>query len=139
MIADALLDTNVIAYAASKADEDNVKAAAAVELIRTANFGVSGQVLQEFYVTATKKLRVRLSHDEALDWIEALEEFPCIAIDSSLVYQGAEAAHRYKISYWDGTIIAAAERLGARTVYSEDLNDGQAYGSVRVVNPFKAN
>ena len=44
---------------------------------------------------------------------------------------------RFKISYWDGAIIAAAEALGAETLYTEDLNDGQLYGSVRVENPFK--
>lgn len=139
MIADAMLDTNVIAYAASKAREDSAKAAIALDLIATAKFGVSGQVLQEFYVTATRKMRVPLSHDEALDWIEALEEFPCVALDSSLVYQGAETANRYQISYWDGAIVAAAERLGVTTLYTEDLNHGQAYGSVRAVNPFRPN
>jgi predicted nucleic acid-binding protein len=139
MIAEAMLDTNIIAYAASKAAEDRGKASIALDLIATANFGLSAQVLQEFYVTATRKLRVRLSHHEALDWIEALEEFPCVAVDASLVYQGAERAERYRISYWDGAIIAAAERLSAQLVYSEDLSDGQAYGEVRVVNPFRHN
>ena len=137
MIAEVMLDTNVIAYAASKASEDRAKAQIARDLIATAKFGVSAQVLQEFYVTATRKLKVTLSHHEALDWIEALEEFPCVAVDSSLVYQGAERAHRYNISYWDGTIVAAAERLSARMVYSEDLSDGQMYGDVRVINPFR--
>ena len=138
MIADVLLDTNVILYAASRAPDDAPKAKVARDLLAGARFGVSGQVLQEFYVTTTRKLRVGLSHDEALDWIEQLEEFPCIPLDASLVYRGAEHANRYKISYWDGAIIAAAERLNAHTVYSEDLNDGQSYGSVRVLNPFRA-
>lgn len=138
MIADVLLDTNIIVYAASRAADDAPKAKAALQLLATARFGVSGQVLQEFYVTTTRKLRVALSHDEALDWIEQLEEFPCIPLDASLVYRGAEHAKRYQISYWDGAIIAAAERLNADIIYSEDLNDGQLYGSVRVVNPFRA-
>lgn len=45
---------------------------------------------------------------------------------------------RYQISYWDGAIIAAAEALGAPIVYSEDMSNGQSYGSVKVVNPFKS-
>lgn len=139
MIAEALLDTNVIAYAASRVSEDAGKASRAREIIRTVAFGLSGQVLQEFYVTATRKFRVPLTHDEALDWLEQLEEFPCVPVDPSLIYQGAETARRYQISYWDGAIIAAATRLGAQTVYSEDLNDGQHYGTVRVVNPFQQN
>lgn len=139
MIADAMLDTNIIVYAASKAQEDQSKSEAALKLIAEVNFGVSGQVLQEFYVTATRKIRVRLSHHEALDWIESLEEFPCVALDSSLVFQGAERAQRFELSYWDGAIIAAAERLQVGVLYSEDLNDGQLYGNVRVVNPFRSN
>lgn len=139
MIADAMLDTNVIVYAASTAPEDRAKSEVACALIADTNFGVSGQVLQEFYVTATRKIRVPLSHHQALDWIESLEEFPCVALDSSLVFQGAEHAQRYQISYWDGAIIAAAERLQVGVIYSEDLNDGQAYGRVRVVNPFRSN
>ncbi len=47
-------------------------------------------------------------------------------------------SERYKISYWDGAILAAAEQLGAPILYTEDLNDGQTYGSVTVINPFKA-
>lgn len=136
MIVEAMLDTNVIAYAASRAPEDAAKSKIALELIATVNFGLSAQVLQEFYVTATRKLRVALSHDQALDWIESLEEFPCVPLDASLVYQGAERAYRYKLSYWDGAIIAAAERLAARTLYSEDLSHGQLYGDVAVINPF---
>jgi predicted nucleic acid-binding protein len=49
----------------------------------------------------------------------------------------AEVSQRYRISYWDGAIVAAAEALGARTLYSEDLSDGQRYGPVRVENPFR--
>ncbi len=137
MNADVVLDTNILVYAASKASEDAAKARVALELIASTQFGVSAQILQEFYVTTTRKLRVKLSHHQALDWIESLEAFPCINVDASLVYQGAERAERYQLSYWDGTIIAAAERLAAHTVYSEDLGDGQLYGPIRVVNPFK--
>jgi len=136
MIADVMLDTNIVVYAASKAPEDAAKAARSLDLIRGGHFGISSQILQEFYVTATRKIRVPLSHDEALDWIEQLEELPCIPVDQSLVFQGAEIAHRNKISYWDGAIIAAAERLLATTLYTEDLSHGQLYGSVRAVNPF---
>jgi predicted nucleic acid-binding protein len=139
MIVDAMLDTNVIAYAASHDPDDRSKMETSSALIREARFGVSGQVLQEFYVTVTRKMRIGLSHDEALDWLEQLETFPCVPIDSSLVFHGAETARRYKISYWDGAIIAAAERLGAAVVFSEDLNHGQTYGSVRIVNPFRTN
>jgi len=139
MNAEVMLDTNIVAYAASRTQEDRAKRMVSLDLIKTAALGLSAQVLQEFYVTVTRKMKVALSHDEALDWIEELEQFPCVPIDSSLVYHGAENAQRYRVSYWDGAIIAAAERLGARTLYTEDLSHEQTYGSVRVVNPFRTN
>jgi predicted nucleic acid-binding protein len=137
MTVEVFLDTNVVVYAASKSVLDAQKRAVALELIADAKFGLSGQVLQEFYVTVTKKMNPMLGHDEALNWLEQLEEFPCAAIDGSIVFHGAENSHLHKISYWDGAIIAAAERLGAQILYSEDLNHGQKYGSVTVINPFR--
>ena len=79
-----------------------------------------------------------MSAEKALEWIEQLEAFPCLAIDASLVKIAAEISERYEISYWDAAVVAAAESLGARTLYSEDLADGQRYGTVRVSNPFRS-
>jgi len=137
MNAEVMLDTNVVAYAASVAPEDIPKRDRALSLIDSASLGLSAQVLQEFFVTVTRKMRMPLSHDQALHWIESLTGFPCVPVDRALVLQGADNAKRYKISYWDGSIVAAAERLGASVLYTEDLNDGQRYGSVTVINPFK--
>ena len=100
------------------------------------DFGLSAQVLQEFYVTVVHKVKQPLRPTEALEWIEQFEAFPCQALDSGLVKIGAEISQRYRVSYWDGAIIAAAEALGARTLFTEDLSHDQTYGSVRVVNPF---
>ncbi len=131
-----MLDTNVVVYAASNLPEDAAKRARAVSLIETETLGLSAQVLQEFYVTTTRKIRRPISHQAALDWIETLTSFPCVPLDAGLVAEAADRSQTHRISYWDAAIIVAAERLGARTLYSEDLGDGQTYGSVRVVNPF---
>ena len=72
----------------------------------------------------------------ALLWIEKFRELPCAIVDPALVIRGIENSVRFQISYWDGAIVAAAEALGATTVFSEDLNHGQSYGSVKVINPF---
>jgi predicted nucleic acid-binding protein len=93
-------------------------------------------VLQEFYVVATRKAEVPLEPAAALEWIEQLEVFPCAEISPALVKLAAVMSQRYRISYWDGAILAAAESLGAPVVYTEDLNHGQTYGAVRAVNPF---
>jgi predicted nucleic acid-binding protein len=136
MNAECFLDTNVLVYAATSSAEDVAKRRRALELIEVEDFGLSAQVLQEFYVTMTRKVAVPLKPASALEWIEDLEEFPCAAVDASLVKIAAELSGRHRISYWDASIIAAADVLGAKTVYSEDLGDGQLYGRVRVLNPF---
>ncbi|MDZ4792248.1 MAG: PIN domain-containing protein [Hyphomicrobiales bacterium] len=137
MIVPYFLDTNILIYAALPRKGEEVKRRRAAELIDAAVFGTSGQVLQEFYWQTTRKSSPALPFDEAFEWVEMLEEQPFAAVDSSLVKTGIEISRRYKISYWDGAIIAAAESLGAPIVYSEDLNDGQKYGDIQVINPFK--
>jgi len=136
MNASVFFDTNVLVYAAIGTGKDEQKRKRALELIDAEDFGTSAQVLQEFFVTVVKKAARPLSAALAMEWIEQWVAFPCQAVDHQLVRIAVELSERYAISYWDAAILAAAEALGARTVYSEDLNDGQHYRSVRVVNPF---
>jgi predicted nucleic acid-binding protein len=138
MNVDSFLDTNILVYAAAGSGPDRLKRELALALIEKENFGLSAQVLQEFYVTVVRKIRVPLPPELAIEWIEQMEAFPCLPIDSGLVKIAIETGVRYRLAYWDAAIVAAAETLGARTVYSEDLNHGQQYGSVRVCNPFRA-
>lgn len=136
MIAECFLDTNILLYAASRNPAHRSKKTKAIELIGETQFALSAQVLQEFYVNATRKADFNLRPDVALRWIENLEEFVCLPIDSGLVKTGAAVSVRYGISYWDGAIVAAAEAIGAPILYTEDLNHGQAYGTVTAINPF---
>ena len=99
---------------------------------------MSGQVLSEFYATVTRKGEPPMPAAEALKWIEVLEQNPCVAIDASIVKRGAELSEKHKISYWDGAVIAAAEAIGATTLYTEDLAHEQSYGTVQAINPFIA-
>lgn len=109
----------------------------AFALIERQDVGVSAQVLQQFYVTVTRKIEIPMSSEQALEWIEQFESFPGVPVDASLVKIAAEVSERFRISYGDGAIFSAAQVLGAETLYTEDLN-GQRYGPVRVVNPFPA-
>ena len=136
MSVEAFLDTNVLMYAVSSAASESSKKEKALELIEHADFGVSAQVLQEFYVNATRKIARPLAPHVALALLEQFRTFPVVWTDYPLIVAGIEASLRFGISYWDGAIIAAAERLGASTLYTEDLNHGQLYGSVQAVNPF---
>ena len=132
----AFFDTDVLVYAAVGTGKDERKRKRSLELIESTDFGTSAQVLQEFFVTVVRKASRPLSAAQALEWIEQLTAFPCQTIDHQLVRIAIERSERFAISYWDAAILAAAEALGAPTVYSEDLNHGQRYGQVRVVNPF---
>jgi predicted nucleic acid-binding protein len=136
MTANVFFDTNVLVYAAVGTGKDEPKRRRALELIESEDFGISAQVLQEFFVTVVRKAARPLSAVQALEWIEQWTAFPCQAIDHQLVRIAIERSERYAISYWDAAILVAAEALGAHTVYSEDLHAGQRYGKVRVVNPF---
>ena len=104
--------------------------------MRATHFGLSAQVLQEFYTVVIRKPDRPLTPARALQWLLKLEQQPCAAVDMPLIKVAIEISWRYRISYWDGAILAAAERLGAEVLYTEDLNHGQAYGTVRVINPF---
>jgi predicted nucleic acid-binding protein len=136
MNAKVFFDTNVLVYAAVGTGKDESKRKRALDLIQSEDFGTSAQVLQEFFVTVVRKALRPLSAAQALEWIEQWAAFPCQPIDRELVQIAVGLSERFTISYWDAAILAAAETLGSRIVYSEDLNDGQQYGEVRVINPF---
>ncbi|MER8445097.1 PIN domain-containing protein [Mesorhizobium sp. M1066] len=137
MIADCFLDTNILVYAAIGHKAERAKYERAVELIAKEDYSTSAQVLQEFYVNVTKRAEVTLAPAKAAEWVAAISMKPCQDLDSAVVMRGVANAQRYQISYWDGAIIAAAERLGVKILYTEDLNHGQSYGSVVAMNPFR--
>ena len=136
MSVSAFFDTNVLVYAAIGAGKDEPKRRRAMELVESTDFGTSAQVLQEFFVTVVRKASRPLSPLQALEWIEQWTAFPCQPIDHQLVRIAIARSERFAISYWDAAILAAAEALGADTVYSEDLSHGRRYGGVQVINPF---
>lgn len=136
MRAECFLDTNVLVYAASSSRSDAGKRARALRLIEEADFGVSAQVLQEFYVTVTRKFEKRLTPAAAVALMEAYRVFPTVPTDYPLIVSAAELSLRHKISYWDAAIVAAAQAREAEVLYTEDLSHGQAYGGVRAINPF---
>ena len=137
MSVDCFLDSNILVYAATGTQADRRKRDIAQSLIASRDFGISAQVLQEFFVAATRKAHIRMPSRIALEWMEQLDGRPCVSIDPDLVKLAAAISLRYQVSYWDGAILAAAEALGAEVVYSEDLQHNQKYRTVRVDNPFR--
>jgi predicted nucleic acid-binding protein len=132
------IDTNVLLYAASRAADERQKAQRANEILDAREVALSVQVLQEFYVQATRESRThRLTHEQALAIIESLRPFPIQETTIALALAATETRLRFQISYWDAAIIEAARNLRCEVVLSEDLSDGADYGGVRVENPFR--
>jgi predicted nucleic acid-binding protein len=138
MTAKFFVDTNVLVYAASNAVADQPRRDLALELLDRSDLALSAQVLAEFYSVATSKTKLNMTHDEAVVLLQSLARIPVCPITRELVMEAVELRHRFQISYWDAAILAAARQMGCATVYSEDLNAGQDYDGVTVVNPFAA-
>ncbi|MEW6171612.1 MAG: PIN domain-containing protein [Bacillota bacterium] len=132
------VDTNILVYAhdISAAEKHTIAKTLVSEIWRSGNGCLSVQVLQEFYVTVTQKVRKPLSPENASRIIADLSFWHVHAPDATDVLRGIEIQQRYKISFWDAMIIRSAKVLGGAIIWSEDLPPGQFYEDVRVVNPF---
>jgi predicted nucleic acid-binding protein len=132
------LDTNVLLYAISHAPDEAARAERALQLLDAADCALSVQVLQEFYVQATRRSKAdRIEHRHAVALIESWLRFPVQELTVPVLQAALVCKERYQIGYWDAAIIEAARTAGCRDVLSEDLQDGQDYGGIRVVNPFR--
>jgi predicted nucleic acid-binding protein len=136
MHAESFIDTNVLLYAVSTVEDEAEKRAIARKLLATPEWGISVQVLQEFYVNVVRPPRPAMTHADAADAIREMLRRPTVATDAGLVLEGLRLKARYQLSYWDAAIVAAARALGAAVLYTEDLRDGQVYDGVKVTNPF---
>ena len=137
MPVDAFIDTNILLYAASQDPAEATKARIARALLENLDFGVSVQVLQEFYVNASGKLAKGIPPGQLAEVIRLLREQPVAPLSLELFDAAVSLSRRYQISYWDAAITAGAKELGAATIYSEDLGHGQSYDGVKVLNPFR--
>jgi predicted nucleic acid-binding protein len=136
MIADAFLDANILLYACSKAAEDSEKSRLAQELMVSAPFALSTQVLQEFIANALRKKSLGISEANIDATLEMATHVLVQPVTLELVLTAVTLRRRFQVSHWDATIIAAALELGCKALYSEDLNHGQNYDGVQIINPF---
>jgi predicted nucleic acid-binding protein len=100
-------------------------------------FSISTQVMAELVHVLRRKAAPAFPEPEIDAWLDELIRRNHTAIDSGIVRRGTILSRQYRISYYDGAILAAAERLGCDTVLSEDMSDGQSYAGVTVRNPFR--
>jgi len=136
----AFVDTNVLVYAFDSSEPVRQPAAAHLlsRLMDDDRLRLSTQVLQEFYVTMTRKVRTPWSPDRALAKLDDLAAWPVLPADLAIIREAVLLSRDAVVSFWDALIVVSAARSGAEILYTEDLNDGQILGGVRVVNPFSA-
>ena len=136
----SFVDTNVLVYAFDKGNSPKKPVAQRLmnELMEEDRLRVSTQVLQELFVTLTRKVSRRCSSEEALVVLEDLTAWPLMVVDYGAIAAAARLAGQAKLSFWDALIVVAAARTGAAVLYSEDLNDGREILGVRICNPFAA-
>ena len=132
------LDTNILLYAISPHPGEADKRARADALLNLDDGALSVQVLQEFYVQATRVSRAgHLPHDLAAGLVRTWTRFRVLETTLPILEAALEIKARYGFSYWDSAIIAAARALGCDRLYSEDMNHGQEVEGVTIVNPFR--
>ena len=134
------VDTNVLVYAFDKSSSSKKLVAERLmqELMEEDRLRVSTQVLQELFVTLTRKVSRRCSSEEALAVLEDLTAWPIMVIDYAAIRVAVALVDQAKLSFWDALVVVAAARIGAAVLYTEDLNHGQELLGVRITNPFAA-
>ena len=132
------LDTNVLVYLFDRgAPAKQKKARAILESEGGAgNIVISTQVLEEFYVSVTRKLGKPLSEQEADGAVRDLRSLDVVEIDVEMVLRSIATSRGQRISLWDALIIEAAQARYCQRLLTEDLQDGRQFGALRVENPF---
>lgn len=132
------VDTNILVYARDSDQSRKQKIAAqCLGLLWQERTGrTSVQVLSEYYVTLTRKLKPGIRADDAWDDVQALMSWEPQALDGEVLERAREIERRYRTSWWDATIVAAAHMQSCKVLLSEDFQDGMAFGQVIVRNPF---
>jgi predicted nucleic acid-binding protein len=132
------VDTNVLLYTISREPAERAKAQRANDILDGRDVVLSVQVLQEFYVQATRESRLDpLTHEQAMALVESFLRFPVQETTMELVLAAMVTRQRFGISYWDAAILEAARAAGCDVVWSEDLDDDTDYDGIRIENPFR--
>ena len=132
------LDTNVLLYSISRDRREAAKRDIAVALLDRHDNALSVQVLQEFYVQATRPTRPdTLPHEIAVGLMRTWLRFPVQEITVAVMTGALDIKAAFGLSYWDAAIVAAARALGCRELLSEDMSHGREIEGIVIVNPFR--
>jgi predicted nucleic acid-binding protein len=132
------VDTNVLVYAHDRSERTKQPVAQEIlEALWSSRTGTtSTQVLQEFYVVATRKFRPPMGRRDAREVVAAYDEWGPILIDVPLIVAASNLEERHQLSFWDAMIVEAARRVGATVLLTEDLQAGRRFDDLVVANPF---
>jgi predicted nucleic acid-binding protein len=133
------VDSNILIYAhdLDAGRKREVAAAKLSELWDSEAGRLSTQVLQEFYVNVTRKLKTPIERGKAREVVRAYAAWVHTPITPATILRASEIGDVWQLSFWDSMILASAEELTCDTLLSEDLNDGQVVAGVAIVNPFR--
>jgi predicted nucleic acid-binding protein len=133
------VDTNILLYAYDPAAGEKHEAASALvdRLWRERRGAISVQVLQEFYVNATRKITKTIAAEIAVDTLKSLARWRVHSPLPDDVIAAATLSSRHQLSFWDAMIVRSAAELRCDTLWTEDLNDGQVIEGVQLSNPFR--
>ncbi len=142
MSAKAFLDTNIFVYdvdAAAPRAKRNVARDLIRDALKKRQSAISYQVIQEFLNVATGKFSTSIAIPDAQQYVNAVFQ-PLLAVYSSvqLFHEALDVGARYKLSWYDSLIVAAAAEAKCGVLYSEDLGHGMKINGVRIENPFRA-
>lgn len=132
------IDTNILAYAHDRSESRRQPIARALldDLWANGMGRLSTQVLQEFYVVATRKFAPPMSRREAREIVSLYAVWPLIEIDLPLILTASQLEEEQTLAFWDALIIEAARRAGATRLVTEDLQSGREIAGIRIENPF---
>jgi predicted nucleic acid-binding protein len=132
------VDTNILVYAYDiSAGIRHETAKKLLAGLWNSGLGViSTQVLQEFYVTVTRKLPKAIDPQIAKEIATDLLEWEVVTIEGPMILYAIELNQKHSFSFWDSLIIAAAEKAGCSCMLSEDLSSGRTIGKIKIKNPF---
>jgi predicted nucleic acid-binding protein len=131
-------DTNILLYSISRNPNESVKRDRAISLLEDDSGALSIQVLQEFYVQATRTSRSdAIPHEFAAGLIATWCRFRIQEMTLPVLNSSLQIRKTYGFSFWDSAIVAAARSLGCDRVYTEDLSHGQVVDGLSIIDPFR--
>lgn len=133
------VDSNIVAYAhdASEKEKQPIAKDLVDELWESKRGALSTQVLQEFYVVATRKFDPPLSPKEARDLVNSYGQWKLFCIDLVMIVNASELEEKHQLTFWDALIIEAARRSGATLLISEDIPSATTIEGIPILDPFR--